>query len=188
MFEQLPHEASVNGGLAIAIPGELRGLEVLHSRHGRLDWSDVVRPAMELAENGFEISQHLAHDILHHGARYADKYPALAAMLSHNGDGKTWYKEGDVCKRPKYAATLRAVMEGGADAIYTGDGDIAKAIARDIQEAGGIISVKDLDGYHPVIRDPLVAHDVGGFTVVGAPPPSSGVSTGSQMIRFLPFC
>lgn len=189
MFEQLPHEASVNGGLAIAIPGELRGLEVLHSRHGKLEWSEVVKPAMELSENGFEITQHLAHDIEHHGARYGEKYPNLAKMLSRNGDGKTWYKEGDVCKRPEYAATLRAVMEGGADAIYTGP--IAKAIARDIKEAGGIITEKDLAGYRPVLRDPLVAHDVGGFSLVGAPPPSSGVSTAVVSYLFcifVPYC
>ena len=174
MFEKLPHDASVNGGLAIAVPGELRGLEVLHSRHGKLDWADVVKPAMELAKNGFEITEHLAHDIANHAARFAEKYPNLGKLLSRNGDGKTWYQEGDIMKRKEYAATLRAVMKDGADAIY--NGPIAQAIVKDIEEAGIIITEYDMANYHPALRDPLVAHDVGGFTMVGAPPPSSGVS------------
>jgi len=174
MFEKLPHEASVNGGLAIAVPGELRGLEVLHSRHGILNWADVVQPAMDLAENGFEVTGHLAHDIANHGARFAEKFPNLGKLLSRNGDGKTWYKEGDIMLRKEYAATLRAVMRDGADAIYKGP--IARAIIRDLQEAGSIITEADMNAYHPILREPLVAHDVGGFTMVGAPPPSSGVS------------
>ena len=189
MFEKLPHDASVNGGLAIAIPGELRGLEVLHSRHGKLDWADVVKPAMELAENGFEVTEHLAHDIANHGARFAEKYPNLGKLLSRNGDGKTWYQEGDIMKRKEYAATLRAVMKDGADAIYKGP--IAQAIVKDLEEAGSIITEDDLVSYHPALRDPLVAHDVGGFTMVGAPPPSSGVSKyyiPSYAICFLASC
>lgn len=60
MFENVSSDASTLGGLAIAIPGELRGLELLHRRHGSLPWEEVVRPAMELARNGFPVGPHLA--------------------------------------------------------------------------------------------------------------------------------
>jgi hypothetical protein len=98
--------------------------------------------------------------------------------------GGIFLRSEDKCRRNRrerllarsreYAATLRAVMKDGADAIYKGP--IAHAIVKDLEEAGSIITEDDLTSYHPALRDPLVAHDVGGFTMVGAPPPSSGVS------------
>lgn len=51
---------SVIGGLAVGVPGELRGFELLHSRHGKLPWKKVFEPAISLAKNGYDISRPIA--------------------------------------------------------------------------------------------------------------------------------
>eukprot|EP00584_Thalassiosira_punctigera_P022281 CAMPEP_0172560268 /NCGR_PEP_ID=MMETSP1067-20121228/87875_1 /TAXON_ID=265564 ORGANISM="Thalassiosira punctigera, Strain Tpunct2005C2" /NCGR_SAMPLE_ID=MMETSP1067 /ASSEMBLY_ACC=CAM_ASM_000444 /LENGTH=524 /DNA_ID=CAMNT_0013350027 /DNA_START=17 /DNA_END=1588 /DNA_ORIENTATION=+ len=180
MYESDP-ESSTFGGLAIAIPGELMGLELLHRRHGSMPWEDLVRPAIELARNGFEVETYLAS-----GIRSKEKYfkamPNLAHLLTKNNDGVTLLKEGEVMVRRQYAKTLEAIMRGGADALYTGD--MAKMLAKDIQDAGGIITSADISNYRPVLRDPLISR-VAGYTVVGSPPPSSGGGAIIGALRFL---
>jgi len=85
--------------------------------------------------------------------------------------------------QPQLADTLEAVMQNGANAVYTGYR--ASKLARDIQKAGGIISIHDLHNYKPTLRSPLIAKDVHGFTLVGAPPPSSGGAAIIGAARFL---
>ena len=60
MYNGLPASASELGGLAVPVPGELRGLELAHARHGRLPWSAVVEPSVVLARDGVVVGRHLA--------------------------------------------------------------------------------------------------------------------------------
>ncbi|KAL7499582.1 hypothetical protein ACHAWT_007195 [Skeletonema menzelii] len=181
MYGALPIESSTLGGLSIAVPGELRGLELLHKRHGSLSWADVVRPAMALARDGFQVSKYLAKLIEEKKAHFSTM-PDLAYIVTKDNDGVTPLKEGDVMKRNQLAKTLQLTMERGAEVLY--EGDLAKELAMDIQLQGGIITASDLSNYRPVLRDPLVAR-VSGFNVVGVPPPSSGGATLIGLLRFL---
>lgn len=148
MFETLPPEASLLGGLAIAIPGELRGLELLHYRHGSLPWEEIVRPAMELARDGFIVASHLATGI-QEKEEYIRSLPNLAYMLTKENDGVTLLKEGDLMIQQQLGMTLEAVMHGGADALYKGDR--SATLAKDIQDAGGVITQSDIANYRPVL-------------------------------------
>lgn len=56
-------DAAVHGGLAIAIPLELKGLWLAHQRHGSLPWADLVTPVIPLARDGFPLHPYLADEI-----------------------------------------------------------------------------------------------------------------------------
>mmetsp|Transcript_21026 Transcript_21026/g.49978 ORF Transcript_21026/g.49978 Transcript_21026/m.49978 type:complete len:855 (+) Transcript_21026:227-2791(+) len=181
----VPDTASAIGGLAIATPGELRGLELAHARHGRLSWSEVVEPARRLAKDGFPVSRTLEFEInitMTLFDRFGD-YPTLRSHLSRDGKIENGpLQEGDVFTNPRLAATLQQVSTKGADVLYRGK--IAQMIAADVQNAGGILTAEDLEGYKPVLRSPLSA-ETDGFTVVGVPPPSSGGAALIGALRFL---
>jgi len=185
MFEGRPEKASVFGGLAIGVPGELRGLELAHARHGRLPWSDVVEPAMKLATEGVRVNANLAHELQLMSRDMSDDGPdfGLRMLLTKSGSWKHPYLEGDLLRNPKLGATLRAIMEEGSDALYSGER--AAQLAKEIQSAGGIITKEDLENYRATLRSPVVAHDVNSFSVVGVPPPSSGGATIIGAARFL---
>jgi gamma-glutamyltranspeptidase len=175
--------ASEKGGLAIAVLGELRGLELAHARHGALDWAVLVEPAMRLARDGVPITKHLAQDIANQKNNIA-KYGliGLGKLLTRDGRGQTMLKEGDLIQNPTLAKTLEAVMKDGADAVYKGE--LAKSLVKDIQDAGGIITENDLHQYKATLRSPLIS-EASGFTIVGVPPPSSGGATIIGILRFL---
>lgn len=168
-------KSSVVGGLAAAVPGELRGLELAHARFGALSWPQVVLPAYELARSGMVINTNLAHEIAMTASfiskRNLPDY-GLKRLLTKNNDWDYPLEEGDLLRNEALAKTLKDVMEQGADAVYTGER--AEKIAADVQSAGGVLTREDLVSYRPVLRDPLVAENIAGYTLVGVPPPSSG--------------
>mmetsp|Transcript_19352 Transcript_19352/g.27211 ORF Transcript_19352/g.27211 Transcript_19352/m.27211 type:complete len:609 (+) Transcript_19352:355-2181(+) len=181
-YDMFTHSDDYNGALEIAVPGELRGLELAWERHGSLSWADVVRPAAEMAERGVIVSKHLASDIQNNAEKiFANR--ELARTLTRNNDGETLLREGDIMIRREYARTLRKVMIYGSDYLYSGD--VAEALANEIWDAGGIITGKDIKSYLPVLRDPVIAKNVFGMTMVGVPPPSSGGATVLGAARFL---
>lgn len=187
MFEAdgVPEYASLFGGLAVAVPGELRGLELAHARHGRLDWATVVRPAMELALDGVPVYEHLASDIKHFQSRQQalGGLPTLRPLLTHDNNWDHILREGDLMKNPKLAETLQAIMDQGADALYTGHR--AEQLANEIQQAGGILTKKDFENFFPTLRSPVVSDTVFGTQIVGVPPPSSGGAVIIGALRFL---
>jgi gamma-glutamyltranspeptidase len=179
-------KSSVVGGLAAAVPGELRGLELAHARFGALSWQQVVQPAYELARDGIVINTNLAHEIAYSAgmiAKHSLPDFGLKKLLTKNNDWKQPLVEGDILRNAALAQTLKHVMEQGADALYTGER--AEKIAADVQKAGGILTAEDLASYRPVLRDPLVAENIAGYTLVGVPPPSSGGPAIIGAIRYL---
>ncbi|KAK7437861.1 hypothetical protein VKT23_018298 [Stygiomarasmius scandens] len=141
--------ASTIGGLSVGVPGELRGWETLHKRHGKLPWKRLFQPAIRVARDGFAVNVDLASEL------NADTFPFLlsdplwAEVYAPNG---TLLKEGDTCYRKRYAQTLQKLANHGADAFYTGE--IADNIVKAASARGGIITHEDLEGYQVVIRTP----------------------------------
>jgi gamma-glutamyltranspeptidase len=189
MFLKAPLEdASIIGGLSIGVPGELRGLELAHARHGKLPWASLVEPVIRLAQDGVAVTNMLSFEIafaaaqLKHHGHSDEEFSSLRQLITKDDNWSNGLKEGDVLKNPQLAKTLRSVMEKGSDGLYKGEN--AKNLIADIRAAGGILTQDDLHDYLPTLRSPLVA-EVNGFTMVSVPPPSSGGATVIGAARFL---
>ena len=137
-----------------AVPGTTAGLEAVHRSHGSLPWEDLVRPAVELADGGFEVTERQAflHRIL---------APMLAATPCHG------LETGDRLAWPDLARMLERIGRSGAAAIHTGD------VAREIVRTVPAITPEDLERYRVVPRTPLRS-SYRGAEFVSNPPPSSG--------------
>ncbi|XP_070573107.1 glutathione hydrolase 1 proenzyme-like [Ptychodera flava] len=159
--------SSFEGGLAIAVPGELEGMWTAFQRYGSLKWADLIQPSIDLAENGFEVGEALARAI----ERYEDTIledPDLSNVFAKDGEV---LKEGDICVMPELGKTLRLIAEEGGLDFYTGK--LAKEIIKDIEEKGSIITLDDLKSYRSKRKQPLSV-TVRNLTLYSPPPPASG--------------
>ncbi len=168
---------SDHGPLAVAVPGEPRGLAALLSSHGSLDPADVAAPAIALAREGFPVGGSLAAASGAWSALYGDD---LFPLLFDGQQGPP--EAGATVTRSALAGTLEAWASSGGQAIN--DGPIADELARGLQAAGGIVTAADLAAYAPASREPLVGA-YRDWTVVTMPPPSSGGLVILQVARVL---
>lgn len=157
---------SQRGGLAVAVPGEVRGLSEMVKRWGRLPWARCVALAEKLAR-GVPASERVAWMI--NGSGRQD--PNHGALMDQVFTAKRPVKPGDLLRRPKLAATLARLRQKGPDAFY--EGPIATAIAKAVRDAGGVMTVEDLARYQIKERTPLET-TYRGKRVLTMPPPSSG--------------
>ena len=155
------------GGLSIAVPGELAGLYKAWKQHGRLPWKRLVRPAERLAHLGFKISPYLHVQMVNkESGILANK--GLRDIFTSNG---SLLQEGDICRNEKLAHTLRKISKFGPVALY--NGSIGFNLVRDIQKVGGILTMKDLQSYKVKLKEPISANILG-LKLLTMPPPSGG--------------
>ena len=168
---------STLGYLASGVPGTVAGLWSVHQRFGSMKWSELIEPAINLAEDGFEITPYMADMLI----KYNEK---LSAFDETNKVFQTHYPDFDkkILKQSDLANTLKIIAQDGRDGFYKGE--IAKKIALDMQNNGGIISEKDLEQYQPVWRNPLIS-SYKDIKIVTMPPPSSGGIHVIQMLNVL---
>ena len=161
-------ELSRRGGRAVAVPGEVAGLEAARARYARLPRKVLMAPAIALARDGFPIGVHLAKEIAQNLSALRAA-PALGAIFLD--DAGNPHGAGDTIRMPALAATLERIANEGADAIYRGS--IAIELGFAVRDAGGILSTADLMSYRPRWRQPLRG-SYRGFEIFTMPPPSSG--------------
>lgn len=166
-----------DGPSAANIPGVVAGLDYLYKHYGSgtVAWADLIQPAVGLAEEGFILDAGLPTSIAE-GRRYLEKYPEAAKIFLPGGEVP---KPGDRFFNKDYAATLKALAKEGADSFYRGS--IARKIAADMKENGGILTYGDLAQYRAIERAPVVGHYRGHSLYAGGPP----VSTGIQLFESL---
>jgi len=181
-----PREFSdaVLSGLSVGVPGTLRALEMLHRKHGRLPWARLFAPAIKLAAEGFRVSPRLHLLLRWHGA---DGFAAGARKYFFDSTGSA-RPAGYLLRNPEFAATLRAIAEGGVDAFYAGvAGEAIVSAVRAASAHPGDITKADLVGYRPRERDPLCMV-YRRYRVCGMGPPSSGGFAVAQVLKLLePF-
>jgi gamma-glutamyltranspeptidase/glutathione hydrolase len=163
---KLDPELSKRGGLAVAVPGEVRGLAEMVKRWGKLPFSRCVEGAHRLANLGFPVSWRLARSLGSLGQPGPGSDAGFLKALSTKP-----LAEGDSWRRPELAWTLSRLRAGGADAFYKGP--VAQEIVKAVRTAGGVLSEQDLADYAATPRAPLEGQ-YRGLRVLSMPPPSSG--------------
>lgn len=174
---------AVIGGQSVGVPGTLRLLEIAHQKFGKTPWKTLFEPAIELAEDGFNISPRLAGAIRGSQKRGLDKLPTTRAYF-FSADG-TPLPQGHLLKNPAFAKTLRAIGADGATAFYTGE--IAQSIVAAVDETSLLpnnITLSDLEHYEAKMRAPVCV-DYRGYDVCGMGPPTSGGLTVGQTLGLL---
>lgn len=161
-------ELSRRGGLAVAVPGEVAGLETARERFARLPRETLMAPAIALARDGFPIGPHLAKEIAHNVTALRAAPPLAAIFLDAAGNPRP---AGDTLTMPALAATLERIAAEGADGFYRGP--VAAELGFAVRDAGGILSTADLERYRPHWRHPLRG-TYRGLEIFTMPPPSSG--------------
>ncbi|MDH5287798.1 MAG: gamma-glutamyltransferase [Betaproteobacteria bacterium] len=172
--QPLDFVAAQIGGRAVGTPGALRMLELAHREHGRLPWARLFEPAIAVAEGGFALSPRL-HAALGNAHRaLANDAEAGPYFFTAGGRPKA---VGTTLRNPAFAATLRAIAAGGADAFHGGAiADEIVAAVRSHKLNPGLLSAGDLASYRAVKREP-VCGGYRGRTICGMGMPSSGTAT-----------
>lgn len=165
--ELLPGRPSWFGPLAVATPGSVAGMWLVHERHGTLPWRDLVEPAVQLAEAGFPVDAYF-HAVIAAKAEDIRRFPGAAAILLPGGRVPAI---GDTLRQPRLAHSLRLIAEQGPDAFYRGA--IADSIVGAMERLGGLVTREDLSRYEAKERDP-VTFDYRGHTIHSMGPASSG--------------
>ncbi|MXW73775.1 MAG: gamma-glutamyltransferase [Gammaproteobacteria bacterium] len=153
---------------AVGVPGTVAGLHKAWQQGGSLAWSDLLAPAIRLAEEGFTVNHDLA-ELLASKKEWLTQNQTTADSLYQAGGEP--YAAGDVMRRPALARTLRLIAEKGPDVFYRGE--VAEQIVSDMERFGGHIDRRDLEEYEAIIRRPIRGN-YRGYEIVSMPPPSSG--------------
>ena len=169
---------SILGGLAVGVPGTVAGLYEIHQKFGTLAWKDLVQPAINLARNGYVVTE----------KQYKSFESKKEDFIAVNGTDTFYaqgFKAGDLIKNEALAVTLEHIAKKGKAGFY--EGPVADALIQRVQATGGIITHEDLLTYKPVWRDPVnfKYKDLSIYTM--APPSSGGICLGQIMKMIEPY-
>lgn len=173
--------ASLDGYLAVGVPGSVAGFEAAREKYGTLSRQDLMAPAIRYAKDGFLLEQ---GDVasLEGGAKRLAKDPAAAAIFL-KPDGKP-YVVGEHLVQTDLAASLSAISEQGPDAFYKGP--IADAIVKASGAKGGILAKADFENYAVRELKPITCN-YRGYEITSSPPPSSGGVIICEILNVLEF-
>jgi len=172
---------SQSSGLAVGVPGTVAGLYLAWEKYGsgKLEFAELVRPAMLLARDGIQVEGDLISSLAEVKDRLA-RYSSSRAVFLHR-DG-TPLRDGDVLVQPDLATTLYRVAQRGPKGFY--EGETAERIVNAVRNEGGIMAADDLRDYKAVERE-VVRGKYRDREIVSMPPPSSGGVHVVQILNML---
>jgi gamma-glutamyltranspeptidase/glutathione hydrolase len=158
-------DRSQHGHLAGGVPGTIAGLFASH-KHGKVPFTALIAPAIELAEKGFAITSAEASSLNNNKASFL-KYSTRPTALVKKGQ----WKAGDTLVQTELAETLKRVRDGGQKGFY--EGETARYIVEEMQRGGGLISYEDLRNYQARERT-AIRFPYKDYEILSMPLPSSG--------------
>ena len=164
---------SKTGGLAVGVPGTIAGIFKAHQKFGSLPMQSILRPVILLAKNGFKITEKQAKQFNDHRAVFKQVNQENSIFTKN-------FKVGDVFKNEALANTLQQISDNGRKAFY--QGDIAKTLVAFLQKNKSIISLKDLENYQAIWREPIV-FNYKDLRIISMSPPSSGGICMAQILK-----
>jgi gamma-glutamyltranspeptidase/glutathione hydrolase len=158
-------DKSLYGHLAAGVPGSVDGMVKAHAKFGKLSWKEVVQPALDLARNGFPITD-----------SQVEEFTELQAEIKKYNPGKSYFlkdkwSKGDFWVQEDLAKTLELIRDKGREGFYAGQ--VADYIEAEMKSGAGLISKEDLKNYQSQWREPLVGN-YKEYKVITMPPTSSG--------------
>src|SRR5690242_10799371 len=154
-WARVKDDRNIHGPAAIAVPGMVAGMDEAHRRYAKLPWQELLEPSVSLAAEGLLIDWWTTL-MISSSAADLRRYPAsTAAYLKDGLPPNPQWGIRSVVRMPQQQlqASLTHLASAGARDFY--QGDLARSIARDIQAAGGHLSVEDLAGFKAHVREPL---------------------------------
>jgi gamma-glutamyltranspeptidase / glutathione hydrolase len=161
-------ELARSGALAVAVPGELAGLDAALRRFGTMKFAALAAPAIKLARDGFPITPHMADDIRLTAARISQDAGFRTVFFDDSGAP---LRAGAIAHNRALATLLEGLGNEPVTNFYRGR--VARQIAEYVKQRGGLLTLSDLDSYRPIWREPI---RIGyrGYQLYTMPPPSSG--------------
>lgn len=164
--------------LGVGTPGTVMGLDEALAKYGTMPLAKVMAPAIVLAEQGFVLTQGDVNIMDRRSEDFA-KHPNVASIFLNHGRP---YRAGERLVQPQLAATLKLIARNGSDAFYKGP--IANKIVAASAANGGLFTIRDFAEYTAHWEQP-VRCSYRGYTIVSAPPPSSGGTTICEILQVL---
>lgn len=166
------YDLSQIGGKAVAVPGLVSGMHKLHSEYGKLPWSELLKPAIQLAEEGFHVYSELSH-ALEKKKDVLKKYADSRKIFFKNENEVLGFN--DLLVQKDLAKTLREIAKKGKNGFYKGW--VSKNILTTLKNEGSVITRHDFRAYQTKQRNPVKASYNEKFKnveVYSMPAPSSG--------------
>lgn len=160
---------SLVGHLAVGVPGSVDGLHKLHHKYGKLSWSTLIQPAIDLAKNGHAINQTLAEELNHFKPIFLDVNQRNIPYTKN----EIWQK-GDTLINRDLAKTLTAIQEKEREGFYAGW--VAEKLLEESEKGNGLIGKNDLKNYESKWRKPLIGNYKNRQIITMAPPSAGGVT------------
>jgi gamma-glutamyltranspeptidase/glutathione hydrolase len=158
-----------HGPLSVSVPGCVDGWFELNKKFGKLPMTDILKPAITYASEGFPLTEVIAY-YWNSNSKVLEKYNGFKEIFMPNGKAPA---KGEIFKNPYLAATLEKVAKGGRDAFYKGE--IAQKIVDYVRAEGGFLSMRDFQDHHSDWIEP-VSTNYRGYDVWELPPNGQGIA------------
>ncbi|MCF7493488.1 gamma-glutamyltransferase [Vibrio sp. L5-1] len=170
------------GPRSVAIPGTLRLLYSTHQQYGKLPWSELVQPAIELASKGYAMNSY-TYDIVVREQERLIEDPEIEALYWSDDQIKP---TGTLMKNPKLADTLSNISQQGDKYLYGGEfgKHIVETVNSRIDADHAKLSIEDFAQYQVKQRE-VIESDYRGNKIVSFGYPASGGVMVAQSLEIL---